>query len=123
VGRVTSRLGSLRVDREAGVSKDGIYSFCRKPLSETGSIVERAGTGNERVFICRDCAELAIHILDSEAEREREGPQARKAESIDIASRFLDHLETLSKQRALTEVELRQKQKVEAELKKLRSGC
>jgi len=36
-----------------------ICSLCRKPLSEAGPIVKRAGMRGGCVFICRTCAELA----------------------------------------------------------------
>jgi hypothetical protein len=41
---------------------------------------------------------------------------------IDICTKALERFETLSKQRELTEIELERKQKVEADLQRLRSG-
>jgi hypothetical protein len=112
------------VTEEAGVPKEESCSFCRKPLSETGPIVEGAGTGSERVFICRPCAELVIEILDEKLRR-RGGKPAKMSkatgEMIDICIKALEHFETLSKQRGLTENELERKRRVEADLERLRS--
>jgi ClpX C4-type zinc finger len=110
---------------EVDVSKEESCSFCRKPLSETGPIVEGAGTGSGRVFICRPCAELAIGILiDEDLRRRGEKPVMMAQltrEIIDICTKALEHFEALSKQRALTEVELERKRRLEADLERLRS--
>jgi ClpX C4-type zinc finger len=106
------------------VAKEEACSFCRKPLSETGPIVEGAGTGSGRVFICRPCAELAIEILDQELRR-RGGKPAKVSkltgDMIDIFTKALEHFEALSKQRELTDIELERKRKVEADLASLKS--
>jgi superfamily II helicase len=100
------------------VPKDEACSFCQKPPNEVGPIVEGPGTGNGSVFICRDCAELAIEILDQELRR-RGGKPAKMSKltrgMIDVCTKGLEHLEALSKQRELTEIELERKRKVEAE--------
>jgi hypothetical protein len=100
-------------------------SFCRKSFRDVGPLVEGSDTGSGRVFICHDCAELAINILEN-AHRVQRGEKpvlvAKFArEMIEISTKALDHLEALSKQRALTGIELEHKQRVEAELEKLRS--
>jgi hypothetical protein len=100
-------------------------SFCRKSFLDVGPLVEGPDTGRGSVFICQDCAELAINILEN-AHRVRRGEKpvlmAKFArEMIELSTKALDHLEVLSKQRELTEIELERKQRVEAELEKLKS--
>ncbi len=67
---------------------------------------------------------MVIEILDQEVSR-RSGKPAKlpklTSEMIDICTKALEHFETLSKQRELTETELERKQRVEAELKTRRS--
>jgi hypothetical protein len=106
------------------VPEDEACSFCRKPASEIGPIVEGAGTGSERVFICRSCAELAIEILDQELSRRGTKPARMSrltGEMIDIGTKALDHFEALSKQRELTEIELERKRRLEADLERMKS--
>ena len=49
----------------------GIYcSFCRKGRRESGPLVEGPGpTGTGGVFICGDCAKLALSIIEQEQQR------------------------------------------------------
>ncbi|QEH34203.1 ClpX C4-type zinc finger [Aquisphaera giovannonii] len=106
------------------MTKDEYCSFCRQPLGETGPIVEGAGTGGVRVFICRQCAELAIVLLDEEVRRRGEMPtKPSKAEvdMIHVCKVAIEHYEALSRQRQLTEVELERKRRVEADLERLKS--
>jgi hypothetical protein len=116
------------VNTEDGMRPDACCSFCRKPRSESGPLIEGPETGGVNVYLCRECAELAIHILDEEERRRGlkrgEKPTGLKkstADMIEICARALDHLESLSKQRGLTEVEHEAKRKVEAELERMRS--
>ncbi len=104
--------------------EDEACSFCRKPPSETGPIVEGAGTGSGRAFICRPCAELAIEILDQELRRRGGKPATMSrltGDMIDICTKALEHFEVLSRQRELTEIERERKRKVEADLERLKS--
>jgi hypothetical protein len=90
-------------------------------------MIEGPETGGVNVYLCRECAELAIEILDEEERRRRlkrgEKPAGLKkstADMIEIRARALDHLESLSKQRELTEVEHETRRTVEAELERMR---
>lgn len=55
-------------------------SFCRKGRRESGPLVEGPGpTGTGGVFICGDCAKLALSIIEQEQQRlaDRTERQAR----------------------------------------------
>jgi ClpX C4-type zinc finger len=109
---------------------EGFCSFCEKPASEVGPIVEGPDTGSGSVFICRACAVFIIEILDAAVARRRGEKPAKSAtmarlegDMVDICAKALDRFEALSKQRDLTLIELERKQILEDELKKLRSDA
>jgi ClpX C4-type zinc finger len=53
-------------------------SFCRKHLQKTGPLVEGKGpSGTGGVFICRECAAMALSIIGIEDHR-LEGQRRRK---------------------------------------------
>lgn len=102
-----------------------VCSFCRKPPNEVGPIIEGPSAGSGSVYICRACAVLAIDILDDE-DRVRRGEKSTfvgkfTTEMIEVCTKALGQLEELSRQRELTEIELGSKQRLDAELEKLKS--
>jgi ClpX C4-type zinc finger len=44
-------------------------SFCRKSYREVGPLVEAPDSGKGPTYICRDCAELVIELIDTEKRR------------------------------------------------------
>jgi ATP-dependent Clp protease ATP-binding subunit ClpX len=44
-------------------------SFCRKSYRELGPLVEGPDSGEGPAYICRNCAELVIQIIDTEKRR------------------------------------------------------
>jgi hypothetical protein len=90
-----------------------VCSFCKKPPREVGTLVEGSGTGSGSVLICRVCAQLAIDLIDFE--------QQGGASGLIAKFRELDEFEALSKDRALTGIEMERRQNVESDLRKLRA--
>jgi ATP-dependent Clp protease ATP-binding subunit ClpX len=51
------------------VKSDVSCSFCRKSYRQVGPLVEGPDSGKGPAYICGDCAELIIQILDTEKRR------------------------------------------------------
>jgi len=72
-----------------------ICDFCTKPRKEVGPFVEGPGSeanGNMKVFICRNCLEYGVVLMDKE-EKRLKGEQKKVLERIPRPIQIVEHLD------------------------------